>query len=1208
MDAEDGDLKDLEVEETTEETQKQFNKLLDTAATTIYVTRNTRHGLRRLSRDSSWHNTKNVILDTGAKVTILRDSELFGRIYSSDRPIMVYGINDNDQPMLIDKEGPTVLGTAYYDTRAAANILSFSQAVDNFEKVQYNDITDEFTIRVSGHSDTMFFKRQIHTGMYVCDLESATYLRDTPIMVTTVEDRLNKYSVREIARAEAARDLQRKFYFLSDATLERLLRKGKIKKTKVTALDVARARDIWGPALGLLKGSSTSRKPPHIPPTERLRTLQQKHQTIHTDIMFVNGIPYLVSIYDPLEYVQVSRLKEKDDWSLWRVLESHIKYLDKFGLEVVSVKVDGESSMASDFFKRKLGSLIDSGGAGISVPMVERKIRTIKERIRAVINTLPYNLTEKLEEWLVNGAIYSINLVPTRNSYEFASPREKLYGVIIDAELDLKHAFGDYVQIHEENIDNTMKARTAGAIALKPTGATDGSWYYWTIRTGKVVRRRRATELPLPDTVVEHINKQAAKRRKQRKAADTTVRFDRWAIDDGIVLDEMPMINEPVAEEQEFVMPQLVQDEEEEDQLEELIAEEGSDDEISVDTAQQRQELIDDIFGADSDEEEELDADQMEAVVQEQAEEIEGDSIPGEQQYGRGFRSRRLPDGHWARVAGSARLARGAVTSPDNVYGLKLSVNQGVKEFGYEAVLSVVKEIKQMVDSEVFEGVDASKLSAKEWKSVINSMLFMKEKYTAEGLFQKLKSRLVAGGHMQDRSMYKEASSPTAATQAVFMVAAIAAIEGRKVAAVDVPGAFLKAQIPEEAAPILMKLDKFLTSVLVKLDPSYQPYVRADGTCVVRLKKALYGCIQSAKAWFDKLTSDLKGLGFIPNKTDPCVFNRTEADGQQSTIVAHVDDLLITGANDAALDNIIQQLDNLYSSNDGKITIQRGRRIEYIGMIFNFNDDQTVTVTMEGFIDDFLLGVEDIPGTDAYPANKNLFNVRADAAALDNTRRDRFHSIMAKVLYLSKRVRPDLLVTVAYLIRRVQCSDEDDWNKLCRLVRYIRGSRTLGIRLAGNGQLSITAYIDASYGVHHDMKSHTGAVITLGRGPVYSKSTVQRLNTTSSAEAELVALADSAGQVLWTREFLQHQGYDVGPAVIKEDNQSAIQLVNNGKSNSSRTRHIAIRYYFIADRIKSGEIVVEYLQTSDMVADILTKPMVGAQFLRLRTLLLNWPE
>jgi len=1211
MDAEDGDLKDsVEAEITTEETTKLFFSMLDTTASVeINVAKGTRNGLKKLTRNGTRLNTSQVILDTGAKITILKDRRLFGKIYESDQPIMVNGINERDQPMLILHEGPTILGRAYFDTRAAANILSFSEAVDNFERVAYNDQTDEFVVRVNSSSRAFLFKREKYTGMYVCDLENQGNIYEAPALVTTVHSRMNKYSLREISRAETARDLQRKFYFLGDGTLERLLRKGKIKNTTVTALDVARARDIWGPSLGLLKGMSTSRKPPHIPLGEKLRTLQPRDQTIHTDIMYVNSIPYLLSVYDPLEYIKVTRLKAKDEWSLWRALEDHIHYPNRFGLEVVKVRVDGESALASEFCQRKLGNILDTGGASISVPMVERKIRTIKERIRAVINTLPYSLTEKLEEWLVRGSIYTINLVPTRNSYEFASPREKLYGCIIDAKMDLRHGFGDYCQVHEDDIDNSMKERTVGALALKPTGATDGSWYYWTIRTGKIVRRRRATDLPLPDTVVEAINKAAAKRRRWR-AKDTQVRFDKWQIDDGIVLDELPVVHEPEVVEQEFIVPEPAEEDDDTVFSDNDIEQDDQPDAGKEDM--DRQALIDDIFGEDTDDEnEDLDARQVEAIVQEQQDVVEeNDQIAGESpQYGRGFRSRRLPDGHWARVAGSARLARGSILTPDNVYGLKMSVNQGVKEFGYEAVLSVVKEVKQMVDADVFDGVDTTKLSPAAWKDVINSMLFMKEKYSADGLFQKLKSRLVAGGHMMDKNIYKEASSPTAATQSVLMIAAIAAVEGRTVAAVDVPGAFLKATMPDNEPPVHMKLDKFLTSVLVKLDNSFQQYVRHDGTCVVRLKKALYGCIQSAKAWFDKLSSDLKSLGFVANPTDPCVFNRTESDsGQQTTIVAHVDDLLITGADDKIVDYVIEQLDSLYSDSDAKITIQRGRRLEYIGMIFTFNDNRTVSITMDGFVDDFLLGVDDIPGTESAPANKTLFTVRANATPLDIAHRERFHSIMAKILYLAKRVRPDLLVSVAYLIRRVQCSDEDDWKKLCRLVRYIRGSRTLGIRLAGDSHLSVTAYVDASYGVHHDMKSHTGAMITLGRGPIYSKSTVQRLNTTSSAEAELVGLADSAGQVLWTREFLQHQGYNVGPAVIKEDNQSAIQLVNNGKSNSSRTRHIAVRYYFISDRIKSGEIVVEYLETSEMIADILTKPMVGAQFIRLRTLLLNWPE
>jgi hypothetical protein len=317
--------------------------------------------------------------------------------------------------------------------------------------------------------------------------------------------------------------------------------------------------------------------------------------------------------------------------------------------------------------------------------------------------------------------------------------------------------------------------------------------------------------------------------------------------------------------------------------------------------------------------------------------------------------------------------------------------------------------------------------------------------------------------------------------------------------------------------------------------------------------------------------------------------------------------MLITAPTQQSLDKTISQLDNLYSDNEAKITVQRGNKIEYTGMVFTFGEHGTVTVTMDGYVYDLLEDVSEFEGTADTPATKHLFRVRTDSLPLSDERRERFHSIMAKILYLSKRTRPDLLVAVAFLVRRVQNPDEDDWQKMIRLIQYIRGSKELGIRLSAESHLSITAYIDASYGVHFDMKSHTGAMITLGRGPVYAKSTTQKLNTTSSAEAELVALADSAGQVLWTREFLIHQGYDIGAATVKEDNQSAIQLANNGKSNSARTRHIAVRYFFLADRIKSGEIMVEYLETSDMIADILTKPMQGNMFKRLRSLLLNWP-
>ena len=148
--------------------------------------------------------------------------------------------------------------------------------------------------------------------------------------------------------------------------------------------------------------------------------------------------------------------------------------------------------------------------------------------------------------------------------------------------------------------------------------------------------------------------------------------------------------------------------------------------------------------------------------------------------------------------------------------------------------------------------------------------------------------------------------------------------------------------------------------------------------------------------------------------------------------------------------------------------------------------------------------------------------------------------------------------------------------------------------------------MDASYGVHADLKSHTGCVIRIGRGPVYSKSTGQKLNTKSSTEAELVALSDSTNQIVWTRGFLEEQGYKMGPATVYQDNMSTIALVKNGKSNSDRTRHMAIRFFFVADRVASDEIKLEYMPTGEMLADILTKPLQGALFKKLRDKLLNW--
>ena len=151
-------------------------------------------------------------------------------------------------------------------------------------------------------------------------------------------------------------------------------------------------------------------------------------------------------------------------------------------------------------------------------------------------------------------------------------------------------------------------------------------------------------------------------------------------------------------------------------------------------------------------------------------------------------------------------------------------------------------------------------------------------------------------------------------------------------------------------------------------------------------------------------------------------------------------------------------------------------------------------------------------------------------------------------------------------------------------------------------------WVDSSYAVHWDMKNHTGIYMTLGKGATYTASCKQKLNTKSSTEAELVAVDDAMGQVLWTRHFLAAQGQFVPTTTIYQDNKSTILLAENGKSSSSkRTRHINVWYFFITDKIKKGEVKVAFCPTTNMLADFFTKPLQGSAFKKMRSIILNMP-
>jgi hypothetical protein len=188
----------------------------------------------------------------------------------------------------------------------------------------------------------------------------------------------------------------------------------------------------------------------------------------------------------------------------------------------------------------------------------------------------------------------------------------------------------------------------------------------------------------------------------------------------------------------------------------------------------------------------------------------------------------------------------------------------------------------------------------------------------------------------------------------------------------------------------------------------------------------------------------------------------------------------------------------------------------------------------------------------------------------------------------------------------VKAPDADDYKKLVRVMIYLQGTIDMPLMLEADNTHVVKWWVDASFAIHHSMKSHTDGAMMMRKGAIYATSTRQKLNTRSLTEGELVGVNDVMPQILWTRYVLEAQGYGVQDSIIYQDNQSAMLLEKNGRASSGkRTRHINIRYFFVHDRIAAGEMSVQYCPTGDMTADYFTKPLQGALFQKFRDQIMN---
>ena len=427
--------------------------------------------------------------------------------------------------------------------------------------------------------------------------------------------------------------------------------------------------------------------------------------------------------------------------------------------------------------------------------------------------------------------------------------------------------------------------------------------------------------------------------------------------------------------------------------------------------------------------------------------------------------------------------------------------------------------------------------------------------------------------------------------------------EGRYVVTADIAGAFLRAIMDEFT---LVKIDGEMVDYLVRANPSkFSKFVsmqNGEKTIYLRLKRALYGCRRSSLLWYNLFTDTLVNkMGFELNPYDTCVANKM-VNRKQLTILWYVDDVKISHVDKDVVEATVKELESHFE----EMTVTRGKEHVYVGMQISLEND-TVRICNKEYVEETMdLFGEDIGSIAVTPAKTHLFEVEENRELLSTKKQRTFHSCVAKLLFVAKRGRPDILTAVSFLTTRVTKPTVDDWGKLKRILQYLKGTIDLKLTLSADDISKPKTWVDASYAPQPDMKSHTGACTSFGLGIILPRSSKQKLNTKSSTEAELVGMSDSVPYSLWAVYFLRSQGYDVDHNVLFQDNQSAIKLEKNGRRSAGiKSRHINIRYFWVKDCVDRNEIDIVYCPTHKMLADVFTKPLQEELFRLFRDVMMG---